>query len=96
MEMVTSSVSEIYRNYTKSQNIGYIDTSDISDSSHDNVTKKLNSVISNIMENVSSNDAEGISIRNTARLFSYIINGIDPDEDEPEFENINDAACLWI
>lgn len=94
MEMVASSVSEIYRNYTKSQNIGYIDTSDISDSSHDNVTKKLNSVISNIMENVSSNDAEGISIRNTARLFSYIINGIDPDEDEPEFENINDAACL--
>ena len=94
MEMTVSSVSEIYRNYAMSQNIGYVNTSDISDPSHDNVTKKLNSVISNIMENVSNNDAEGISIRNTARLFSYIINGIDPDEDEPAFENINDAACL--
>lgn len=90
MEMTMSSVSEIYKEYTNSQNIGYIDVSDITDSS--DVIKKLNSVISNIMENVSSNDAEGISIRNTARLFSYIINGLDPDEDVPEFEDIKDAA----
>jgi hypothetical protein len=86
----TDPISVIYKDYLNSQNIGDIDTSDIDKSClKGDALKNVNTLISSIMENVSSNDIEGVSIRNTARLFSYIINGTDPDE--PAFEDLIDV-----
>lgn len=46
----------------------------------------INTLISDIMDTVTGDDDISATIRNTARLFMYTVNGKD---DEDEFETIN-------
>lgn len=81
-------VSQIYKDFLSSIGIEGIDTSTLDNISDDNVVKNLNILIELIMENVSENSMKHMAIRNTARLFSCILNG--EDAEEPGFEEVGE------
>jgi hypothetical protein len=86
-------ISQIYKDYLASIGITDVETSILDDVSlsDGDIVKNLNTLIELIMNDVSENSARHMLIRNTARLFSYILNG--EDTTEPGFEEILDKDC---